>query len=57
MGQVTQKAFKMVLTATFCDDQHIKSLGKGNNASVYAAGLRLTMLQFHLFQSWTVAEM
>ena len=49
---------KRVLTANLCDAPHIDSLIKGNNASAYieAKGLRLTMLQFHLYQYWTVAE-
>ena len=32
------------------------SLSKVNNASAYAVGLRLTMLQIYLYQYWTVAE-
>ena len=31
-------------------------MSKGNNASAYVIGLRLTMLQTHLYQYWTVAE-
>ena len=43
---------KRILTANLCDAPHIKSLSKGNNASAYikAKGLRLTMLQLHLYQ-------
>ena len=50
------KTFKMVKTAALRDAQHMKSLSKGNNASAYAVWLRLTMLQIHLYQYWTVAE-
>ena len=33
------------------------SLSYVNNASAYAIGLRLLMLQIYLHQYWTVAEM
>ena len=38
------------------DHNHIRSLSQVNNASAYAVGLRLTMLQIYLYQYWTVAE-
>ena len=46
----------MVLTASQCDAPHIMSLSLVNNASAYAVGLLLTMLQIYLYQYWTVAE-
>ena len=32
-----------------CDAPHKKSLTKGNKASVYVVGLRLTMLKIHMY--------
>ena len=49
-GQVIQKTVQMVITATLCNSQHLKSLSKGNNASAYVKGLRMTMLQIHLYK-------
>ena len=46
----------MVLTASQCDAPHKMSLSKVNNASAYAVGLRMTMLQIYLYQYWTMAE-
>ena len=46
----------MVLTASQCEAPHIMSMSQVNNASAYAVGLRLTMLQIYLYQYWTVAE-
>ena len=46
----------MVLTASLCDTPHIMSLSYVNNASAFAVGLRLTMLQIYLYKYWTVAE-
>ena len=40
-----------------CDAPNIKILSKENKASAYVLGMRLTMLQIHLYQSWTMADM
>ena len=55
-GRVLPKTLNMVLTASQCDAPHIMSLSQVNNASVYAVGLRLTMLQIYLYKYQTVAK-
>ena len=45
----------MVLTASLCDAPNVNEF-EVNNASAYAVGFHLTMLQIYLYQYWTVAE-
>ena len=66
--RVIQKTLKMVLTASLCNALHMNEFELGIyaiikiniclfiNASAYAVGLRLTMLQNYLYLYWTVAE-
>ena len=50
---IVLKNLKMV-TATLCDASHINSSSKRNNTSAYVIMLRLTIVQIHLYQFWTL---